>query len=426
ELLMRMNEKRQGEGFDGMALQTAERARARSLLDLLAESRADIRNGVDPALLERERTLQTLLSGKAELQVRLRSDPKTQAEAEAGDKEIQRLAAEYQEVRAQIRAKSPRYAALTQPQPLSLADIQKQVLDADTLLLAYSLGEERSFLWAVTPNSIHSYSLPKRDEIEEVARKAYELVSAPRASAPSEGEGRRLKHEAKQAPEADATTVLNDLSRMLLAPAAAHLGKKRLLIVADGALQYAPFAALPEPETGRRGDGGTGGRRDRETGRKGKRRPVSPSPRLPVAFTPLIVNHELVSLPSASTIAVLRRELEGREVAPKTLALLADPVFEQDDERVKTLAIPAEKQPSTASPKVAEERLIKHLKTNSAEKQGLARIARLPYTRQEAREIAALIPESERKEALDFEASRATATDAELSRYRFIHFATHG
>src|SRR5262249_61906455 len=76
--------------------------------------------------------------------------------------------------------------------------------------------------------------------------------------------------------------------------------------------------------------------------------------------------------------------------------------------------------------KCPEEKLIKHLKTNSAEKQGLARIARLPYTRQEAREIAALIPESERKEALDFEASRATATDAELSRYRFIHFATHG
>ena len=429
ELLMRMNERRPGEGFDGMALQTAERARARNLLDLLAEARADIRSGVDPALIERERTLQTLLSGKAELQVRLRSDPKTQAEADAVGKEIQTLAAEYQEVRAQIRINSPRYAALTQPQPLTLAEIQKQVLDADTLLLAYSLGEERSFLWAVTPGSINSYSLPKRDEIEEAARKAYELVSKPRASRQEEGEGRRLKHEAKQDTEADAAAVLNDLSRMLLAPAAAQLGKKRLLIVAEGALQYAPFAALPEPATGRRGDGATGRVRkqgDRETRRQGGYRPVAPSPRRPVANTPLIVNHEIVSLPSASTIAVLRRELEGRQVAPKTLALLADPVFEQDDERVKTVSLPAEKQPAIAPPKVAEERLIKHLKTNSSEKPGLSRIARLPYTRQEAREISALIPESELKQSLDFSASLATATGAELGQYRFVHFATHG
>ena len=427
ELLMRMNERRQGEGFDGMALQAAERARARSLLDLLAEARADIRSGVDPALLERERTLQTLLSGKAELQVRLRSDPKTQAEADAVGNEIQTLAAEYQEVRAQIRVNSPRYAALTQPQPLTLAEIQKQVLDADTLLLAYSLGEERSFLWAVTPNSIHSYSLPKRDEIEEAARKAYEIVSKPRASAPAEG--RRLKLESKQDTEADAAAVLNDLSRMLLAPAAAQLGKKRLLIVAEGALQYAPFAALPLPATGRRGDGATGRvreRGDRKTRRQGRYRPVAPSPRRPVANTPLIVNHEIVSLPSASTIAVLRRELEGRQVAPKTLALLADPVFEQDDERVKTVSLPAEKQPATAPPKVAEERLIKHLKTNSSEKPGLYRIARLPYTRHEAQEISALIPESELKQSLDFSASLATATDAELGQYRFVHFATHG
>ena len=487
ELLMRMNEQRKGEGFDGMALQAAERARARSLLDLLAEARADIRSGVDPALLERERTLQTLLSGKAELQVRLRSDPRTQTEADSLGKEIQSLAAEYQEVRAKIRVASPRYAALTQPQPLTLAEIQKQVLDADTLLLVYSLGDERSFLWAVTPNSINSFSLEKRDRIEEAARKAHELLSKPRSSSAPEGEGRRLKHEARQGTEADATAVLNDLSRMLIAPAAALLGKRRLLIVAEGALQYVPFAALPAPVTEIRKDTGTGKLPDKATAKRGatttakrgdkatakrgatttakrgatttakrgatttakrgdkgksasrnpqvatrKPQPATRNPQpatrnpQPATRTPLIVNHEIVSLPSASTIAVLRRELEGRQVAPKTMALLADPVFEQDDERVKAISLPAEKPPSSAPPKVAEERLVKHLKTNSAEKQGLSRIARLPYTRQEAREISSLIPESERKESLDFEASLATATSSELSRYRFVHFATHG
>ncbi len=474
ELLMRMNEQQKGGGFDGLALQAAERARARSLLDLLAEARADIRNGVDPALLERERKLQTLLSGKAELQVRLRSDPRTQAEADALGKEIQTLASEFQEIRAQIRSASPRYAALTQPQPLTLAEIQKQVLDADTLLLVYSLGEERSFLWAVTPKSIHSFSLPKRDVIEEAARKAYELLSKPRGSEPVEGEGRRIRHDPKQKAEADPSVVLNNLSRMLLGPAAAHLGKKRLLIVAEGALQYAPFAALPEPYYQRANPQAPAAQVDRKAVSQKNKMPTAkqqksvarnakstkPDPRSAkgdprqsklapnsakrdprqskpdpnsanrnsqtAIRVPLIVNHEIVSLPSASTIAVLRRELEGRQPAPKTLALLADPVFEQDDERVKSVAPTSEKPTSTAAPKVAEQRLIKHLKSNSAEKQGLSRIARLPYTRQEASEISSLIPESERKESLDFEASLATATSAELSQYRFVHFATHG
>jgi CHAT domain-containing protein len=54
------------------------------------------------------------------------------------------------------------------------------------------------------------------------------------------------------------------------------------------------------------------------------------------------------------------------------------------------------------------------------------RIPRLPGTRREAAAITALVPTTERKQALDFEASRVTATSEELSQYRIIHFATHG
>jgi hypothetical protein len=50
------------------------------------------------------------------------------------------------------------YAALTQSKPVTLAEIQQQVLD-DTLHLQYSLGEERSYLWAVTKTSLTSYEL---------------------------------------------------------------------------------------------------------------------------------------------------------------------------------------------------------------------------------------------------------------------------
>ena len=100
-----------------------------------------------------------------------------------------------------------------------------------------------------------------------------------------------------------------------------------MLIVASGGLEYLPFAALPIPETE--------GQIDEGTGRQGDRGisflPVAPSPRRPVA---LIAEHEIVNLPSASVLSVIRREPAGRAAAPKTVAVLADPVFETNDPRL--------------------------------------------------------------------------------------------
>src|SRR5262249_59031251 len=101
------------------------------------------------------------------------------AQAEAAAIEIASVTTEYEELRAQIRARSPRYAALTQPQPLGLAEIQQQVLDPDTLLLEYSLGDDASYLFVVSQTSITWRQLPKREEIEEATRRLYELLHAP-------------------------------------------------------------------------------------------------------------------------------------------------------------------------------------------------------------------------------------------------------
>ncbi|NES73307.1 MAG: CHAT domain-containing protein, partial [Okeania sp. SIO2D1] len=51
---------------------------------------------------------------------------------------------------------------------------------------------------------------------------------------------------------------------------------------------------------------------------------------------------------------------------------------------------------------------------------------RLPGTRTEAKAIMALLPESERTEAFDFQANRETATSQKLGQYQIVHFATHG
>lgn len=311
-----------------LALQTSERARARGLLELLTEARADIRQGVDPKLLERERDVRQQINATAERHTRLLSGKHTEEQAAAAAKEINALTIEYESVKAQIRQTSPRYAALTQPQPLSLREVQQQVLDRDTLLLEYALGEERSYLWAVTPTSITSHVLPGRAEIERQARRIYELLTTRNRSVKDEtGEHKRARLlEA----EAEYSTMAARLSRMLLAPVAARLAGKRLIVVADGALQYVPFAALPDPAK-------LGG----------------------AASQPLIVGHEVVSLPSASVLSVIRREHQGRRLAAKRVALLADPVFKAGDLRVRARAMrqvattarpPADAEAPSASP----------------------------------------------------------------------------
>ena len=391
DILMSQHRVEPTEGFDALALEVSERRRARSLLDLLAEAKTDLRQGIAPALIEREVALAKQLNDKAR-QLTQSARPEQTA---ALKQEISRLENDYERAQAAIRKASPRYAALTQPQPLKLTEIQAQ-LDADTLLLEYSLGEERSYLWAVTRDSLSSYELPKGELVEKEARQLYELLTA--RSAIKRGESAQQRQERIGQAELKLPAVAQSLSRTLLAPVAAHLGNKRLVIVADGALQYIPFAMLPHPSAGR--------------------------------DEPLVVNHEVMSLPSASALAIQRAELAGRKPAPKLLAVIADPVFDRADERLKTAAPEAGDSAQTQAVALDDARSIEHLAGKPDDKAGAAArtlvIPRLPFTRQEATRLLALAPKASSFGATDFQASRATVLGGGLGQYRYVHFATHG
>ena len=413
EILMQLHQQRPGQGFAGAALQASERARGRSLLEILTEAQIDIRQGVDASLLARERQVQKQLNAKEQARLQLVNRKPTPEQIAAMEKELRALTAEYQEIQSQIRARSPRYAALTQPQPLTLKEIQQQVLDEDSLLLEYVLGEERSYLWAVTPTSITSYTLPKRAEIETAARKFYETITSPELQFGTAKPIHQLREASSQ------------LSQMLLAPVTAQLGNKRLLIVADGALQYVPFAALPDPVAN--GQSSVSGKETKSahqpnqiTQRQTTRnRPLTTGDR-----PPLIVQHEIISLPSASVLAVLRRETAGRPLAPKTLALVADPVFSSNDARIKS-SNPSTSEKASTVQRERQERLNRAVEQSGVKTSDL-RIPRLPGTRREAAAILEFVPETERKQSLDFEANRATVTSQELAQFRLIHLATHG
>jgi len=424
ELLSQLHQSNPSQGYDAAALQISERARARSLLELLNEARADIRQGVDAELLERERNLQQNITAATAKRISLLNIRHTAQQSTQATQELEALTSVYQEVEAKIRTTSPRYAALTQPQPLTLSEIQ-QLLDTDTLLLEFALGKVHSHLWAVTPTSINSFDLEKESLVRDAARRVYELLTARTKKVARETRAQREARITKS--DAEYQTAAAELSRMLLAPVASQLGKKRLVIVSDGVLQYIPFAALPVPDAGRRGDVGIRGEQiDRR-----------------VADTPLVLEHEIVNLPSASTLALLRRDLEGRKPHTKTVAVFADPVFEATDGRViqesKSISNLPKKPGDTSISNRAQNagagntsdedrtrRAIRDYLIHTRMIEEGQPLARLPYSRKEALAIASLVPAGQQKIFLDFDVNYQTATSAELGEYRFVHFATHG
>lgn len=269
DLLMRLNEREPDAGHIAEAFGLSERARARSLLDLLA---------------------------------RVGAGPPEQAH----------------------------YA-----QPLRADEIQRLLLDEKTVLLEYALGAERSFLWLMTQTSVESYILPNRAEIEAVSQRVHDLLEVRNRNYPG-----AQKRALATRSDAQFQIAARELSRMLCGPVAAKLPGKRLIIVPHGALQFAPFAALPVLENGERGQGGRAGGRhgDKGTGRQGDKANPQSAIRNPRSYTPMIVTNEIVVLPSASALAAIREQTAERKPAERSLIVFADPVFSAADNRVSQLA----------------------------------------------------------------------------------------
>ncbi|MEB3281297.1 MAG: CHAT domain-containing tetratricopeptide repeat protein [Lyngbya sp.] len=375
-LLMELHEQNPNQGYDAKALHASERGRARSLLDILAESGADIKKGVDPQLLAEE---QRLLQRLNALDQTRQLNP-GERDFEELKQEIEAVRSELRNLEVEIKRNSPQYASLQYPEPLTASEIQQQVLDDETVLLVYSLGTERSFLWLVSTTEVKSYQLPKREEIEALATSFLQEIQS-LAVVPPTGE---------------------KLSQILLSPVINQLGNKRLAIVGDGILQTVPFAALPisnnstsPPTPLLEGEG---------------------SQKTEGGYTPLIVQHEIITLPSASSLAILREQVQGRTPAPKKVAVIADPVFEENDPRFQ-VASSTQTETNDVNKIVLRQSLDDFLGKS---------FGRLQHTRQEAEAILALVPDNLERLALDFNANRQTATDSNLSQYQIVHFATHG
>ncbi len=354
DVLMQLHKANPGAGLDTRAFEVAEQSRARGLLEVLSRARIDTREG-DPKELARELRLRQELNAKAELRLSLPDDEASRPRREALQKEIERLTAEHQVAEALVTGGSS-FASVNKP-PIPVADIQA-VLDEQTVLLEYMLAEPRSYLWAVGPASVKAFELPGRKEIAQLARSVHELL--------------RKTGERDHAVQRKS---LQRLSDQVLGPVSDAIAGRRLLIVADGALQYIPFAALPRP-SGSRGSG--------------------------LAASFLVADHEIVALPSAAVLMEIRRAAAGRSPRPFSLAIVAEPVYDG----------------TQAEPR--------RVMTEKARGSGLRP---LPWTGREAEAIAAVAKDRGLRNvevALGPAANRQLVTAGGLEAFRVLHFATHG
>ena len=435
-LLMEMHKKDPSKGYNAIAIETSEASRARGLVELLTEARANIRKGANPELLVEESRLQDLINAREKLRFEIVNNsnnikkPTFKANADKLKQEIDELLSQQKQLETKIRQSNPKYANLKYPQPLKLAQIQQQ-LDKDTLLLQYSLGNEGSFLWVASPTSLDTYELPKKSEIDKSAINLFCLISQNSSKPPSTTN--------KENPCADIKTrkidkAATELSQLILAPVKDKLGKKRLIIVADGALQYIPFAALadltaqtpPQQAKDEKNKLPKPGENNPKDDRGIIVTPAIPASGKNFNYQPLFVNHEIVNLPSASTIAIQRQELATRSsVGKKTLAILADPVYSATDERLKSIQNKQlnKQQNQQNSISIELERSALKRSGDILNRQGWTRLL---GTRTEAETLLQLVPKANRLQVFDFDANYNWATSSALNQFRILHFATHG
>jgi CHAT domain-containing protein/tetratricopeptide (TPR) repeat protein len=385
----------------------AEAGRARSLLDMLSEVNAQITEGVPPDLLkkkqdnlDRQQQIAEQLTGIA-----LSGDQKEKpSDLES---ELDKLQTEFDQIENQIRTASPKYAALTGGQPLALADVQQKVLDDNTVLLEYALGADNSYLFAVTKSGVSLYKLPRLADVDKLAtdfrgqlippKLQRRIVGIDVAADQQRGLG-IVQGPAEDLPPFVAAATA--LYKAVVEPAVSVIGDKRLLVVADGALNYIPFEALLK-----NGDGADY-----------------------ASLNYLVKTNEIVYSPSASVVAAIRQNSSG--AAGKSMLLVADPVFSADDPRVKGSAA-ATASGETRGLGLGLEAAVSDVAANSdaasASAVGL-HLARLSGTRTEADEIAKIAKGGGAQADLwtDLNASEDNIKSRDVSSYRYLHVATHG
>lgn len=352
ECLFKLYEKYQGKGYDKKAFRFAEMAKSRAFLDILSESKAEIWQGTDPVLLNREKEL---LRNISEIQTQLRNRRLTSGEISELKNRLESEEERFDNLRFEIRKKLQAYAILKYPEVITLDEVQRNIIEQDQILFEYSMGKQHSYLWAVTRHGCNLYRLPSENEIRQEVEEYLHIITHP------------------PLPEVSPKLLGKTLYDILIRPAGDCLSHDHdLIIIPDGVLYYLPFETLISEI------------RDGE-------------PKY------LLESCNTVYSPSASVLKSLNKG-GAKSEWPYELLALGNPIFEE--------------KPSSVGSDSNQEL---HLYEDYGFHYG-----KLPHSRFELIEIASLFSEDLISVYVGADAKEERVKSENLSKYRRIHFATHG
>jgi CHAT domain-containing protein len=347
------------------ALEIAEAYHARAFLDVLAESKIDLRTQLSQEHRKRE---DQIFESIASIQKELWKPDLTREREKRLKEDLQRAESELETFQLEMRRINPRYASVKYSQPVKPEFIAKELLDSDSALIEYVLGEKRSFAWVVHKDKITAVILPPKKEIDDLVKEYREALTE-KVSALTMGQATAKLHAKGQL-----------LYEKLFRPLDRHLSSaQKLIIVADGALTYLPFETLV---------------RNPKDAAKTSASPLYLIERFAISYAP-----------SASALAAIRAIEKETAKAAKGVMAFGDPVY--------TNSQPSGKDANSANLN----------STNQAERGFDYR--QLPYTRTEVNEIVSLFPSLERTVYLGTEAREQKVKTESLDRYRYLHFAAH-
>ncbi|MFQ5753240.1 MAG: tetratricopeptide repeat protein, partial [bacterium] len=380
--------KKYGNNYADMAFHFAEKAKAHSLVEMLAQARTEkVAHLLPKSLAEKEARLTAYL-GNLESQIDQAFEKGKKAQ-QVLERNIEGTRAELEELIAQIKKDYPDYAALRYPEAVTVAQLP---LLENERVLEHQVTEDATYLFVVQKDKVDKFlKIPvSRKDLEEKVRRFRVAFENP------DNLDKFNPHEA------------HELYSLLVAPGLEGVERdKHIIIVPDGSLHLLPFEALVVKAAN-------------------ATKTIDPATGVPSYqnITYLSDEWEVSYYQSATVLAINRTAEKKKPTWEKPLFAVADPIFSEDDPRWQE--VPHSTTPLLASADTEPEGVLFPLRS-AAEDAGYS-FPRLPETRKEVLAIADFYGVSENTQdiRLGLAANEKVIKQTNLTPYQNVIFATHG
>jgi tetratricopeptide (TPR) repeat protein len=361
--------------FYDKSFKYAESMKSRVFLDQMAEGLLRLEKGLDTELKEeRDRLVGKLSALTKQMQETGNKDEKKRQQLK---EEYRREESQFEDLLIKIRLENPLYASVNYPQPVTVRDLQTDVLKRGETLLSYFISPNKAYAFIVSKENFRVKQL----KIEEKEIKGYV---------------ERYLHSIEENNTKDMNRFGRLLYEKLFKPLEKYLKKsKEIIIVPAGKLETIPFESLI-------------------IGKKESGQPVF-----------LLEKYRIKYLQSASLLSILRKHYT-RESSSNGFIGFGDPVYDYENFKQGKPEQGSMKILATESTEVTEDEIKEIHRHRYARAGGI--MDRLPHSGEEIQAIARLFEKQSLKSIshLREQAAEEKAKAANMKDFDYIHFSCHG